>query len=168
MLSGPKAACCLAPNGAAAMIITPEIRLAAVLVTLDGLTPDELLADTEGRAAALGDAVRNYAAEKLAANPAVAGEAEDPLFTDRRSAGQIAQRLALVADNADLAALGQVARGIGRMEHASDADARHSEAFRLHIEALRLVGVSPGPMTEVETGLVAHLDAMRDKLGISS
>lgn len=126
---------------AAPRIFTPENRLAKILQTLDGCTRSELIAEAEARVAALRGPIRAFVAEKLQEVLAFCSYSEDLLFAECRTLGDLTLDIAEVAGAGGMEAIGEVARGISAMVDSLLSDGVwHTDALRLHLDALVLLG----------------------------
>ncbi|ACG79639.1 cheE protein [Phenylobacterium zucineum HLK1] len=150
-----------------ARIFTPENRLAKILEAIQAPTAAELIADAESRVEALGDAIRTYVAEKLEEIRAFAEQSEDVLFAECRTLGETAMNVAEVAGAAGLEAVGEVARGISAMvDNLISSGVWHTDALRLHLDALALVNASGGGMTPENEVILMRLRGMREAVGV--
>lgn len=150
-----------------ARIFTPENRLASILRSLDGPTAGELIADAEGRVEQLGTAIRAYVADKLDEILGFATQGEDVLFAECRTLGDTAMNVAEVAGAAGMDALGEAARGISAMiDSLVTNGVWHSDALKLHLDALALINLSDGRMTEPNRVILARLRGMREAVGV--
>lgn len=150
-----------------ARIFTPENRLAKILVELDGATPAELIAAADGRVATLNAAIRGYVDDKLKEIMAFASQGEDVLFAECRTLADASLNVAEVAGAAGLDAVGEVARGISAMvEGLITSGVWHSDALRVHLEALALVNQAGGRMSEENEVILKRLRGMRQNIGV--
>lgn len=152
----------------AARIFTPENRLAKILQTLDGPTAAELVADADARVAKLSGAIRGYVDEKVGVILAFADQGEDVLFAECRTLSETALNVAEVAGAAGMEAIGEVARGITAMvDSLLTSGVWHSDALKLHLNALTLVNQTGGKMTGDNKVILARLRGMREAVGVT-
>lgn len=152
----------------AARIFTPENRLAHILQTIDAPTAAELVADADGRVDKLGEAIRAYVAAKLEEIMGFAEQGEDVLFAECRTLADASLNVAEVAGAAGLEALGEVSRGISAMvESLITSGVWHSDALKLHLDALALMNQAGGRMTEENKTILARLRGMREAIGVT-
>lgn len=150
-----------------ARIFTPENRLSKILDSIDAPTTAELLMDAECRVAQLSEAIHAYVAEKLREILAFATEGEEVLFAQCQSLSDAALKVAEVAGAAEMEAIGEVARGISAMvDSLMTSGVWHSDALRLHLDALALVNQSGGGMSEENKVILARLRGMREAIGV--
>lgn len=147
-------------------IFTPDNRLARALRS-DGPSAESLIADADARVAALADSIRAFVAERIALIVAFADQPEDELFAGCGDIGAPAMNIAEVAGAAGLGAVGAVARGLCVMIDGLTAQGVwHTEALRIHLRALRLVGDPDGASEEEGRRIVDDLVALRRSLGL--
>lgn len=152
----------------AARIFTPENRLAKILQTLDGPTTSELVADADARVSKLAGAIRSYVEEKLDAILAFAEQGEDVLFAECRTLSEVSLNVAEVAGAAGMEAIGEVARGITAMVDSLVTNGVwHSDALKLHLNALALVNQAGGKLTEENQVILTRLKGMREAVGVN-
>ena len=150
-----------------ARIFTPENRLAKILDNLDAPTAAELVAEAEGRVSKLSVAIRGYVEEKLTTIMAFATQGEDVLFAECQTLSDAALNVAEVAGAAEMEAIGEVARGISAMvDGLISSGVWHSDALKLHLDALALVNQGGGKMTDENKVILARLRGMRDAVGV--
>lgn len=151
-----------------ARIFTPENRLAQILDNLDAPTAAELVAEAEGRASKLSVAIRAYVEEKLADIMAFATQGEEVLFAECQTLSTAALNVAEVAGAAEMEAIGEVARGISAMvEGLVTGGVWHSDALKLHLDALALVTQAGGRLTDENKVILARLRGMREAVGVA-
>ena len=152
---------------AKARVFTPENRLANVLSSLEGIPAGELVVSAQARVAALETAVRGYVAMKLDEIMAFTDMAEHDLFAECRTLGGLARNVAEVAGAAGLAAIGEVAAGIDAMvESLVTSGVWHTDALRLHLDALALLNGRTGASAEEDEVVLARLRNMRKAIGV--
>lgn len=152
----------------AARIFTPENRLAKILDSLDGPTAAELVMEAEGRVAQLSEAIHLYVEEKLKQILAFAEEGEEVLFAECQTLSSAALNVAEVAGAADMEAIGEVARGISAMvDGLVTSGVWHSDALKLHLDALALVNQAGGRLTDENKVILARLRGMREAVGVA-
>ena len=147
-------------------ISTPENRLARALRS-DGPSAESLIADADARVAALADSIRAFVADRIALMVAWADRPEDELFAGSGDIAAPAMNIAEVAEAAGLDAVGAVARGVCVMLDGLVAQGVwHTEALRIHLRALRLVGDPDRASDEEGRKIVDDLLALRRSLGL--
>jgi hypothetical protein len=151
----------------AARIFTPENRLSKILLATDAPTSDDLIADASMRVAQLEGAIRAYVAEQLKEIMAFANAGEDVLFAEARTLGDKALNVAEVASAAGMDAVGEVARGISAMvDNLVSSGVWHTDALRLHLNALALVNRGGGERTPESDLILERLRGMREAVGV--
>ena len=151
----------------AVRIFTPENRLADIIGGPEDMTVDEL----EQRAAKLvtdiGPGLRQFVGEKVAEIEVIAQGPEEIIFAECLALGDAALAICEVAAAAELAPLGEAARGIAAMVDALVSDGVwHTDALKLHVDALAMFAAQPNlDQVEVRT-ILARLKAMRDGIGV--
>lgn len=151
-----------------ARIFTPENRLARVLASLQGSAPQQLVADAEARVAELGAAIRRYVQDRLGPIMAFGDLGEDVLFARCRELGAMSLDVAEVAGAAGMEAIGEAARGISAMvEGLVDRGVWHTDALKLHLEALSLLSQSAAPDEGQIKAILDQLVTMRRAIGLS-
>lgn len=148
-------------------IFTPENRLAQVLRPEDGATAASLIAEADARVAALADSIRAFVADRIALIGPYADRSDDELLAGCRDIGGSAMNIAEVAEAAGLDTVGAVARGVCLMHDGLiNLGVWHTEALRIHLRALRLVGGPDGPTDEEGRRIVDDLLVLRQSLGL--
>jgi len=100
--------------------------------------------------------------------PPVSGQGEEVLFAECRTLSDAALNVAEVAGAAGMDALGEVARGISAMvESLTTSGVWHSDALKLHLDALALINQAGGRMTEENKVILARLRGMRATVGVT-
>jgi hypothetical protein len=151
-----------------ARVFRPDNRLAKILDGADPASAQELVAAAEGRVTELGESLRGYVREKLPVILSFQGAREDELFGGCRILGEAALGVAEVAGAANMGAIGEIARGLSAMVAGLDATgAWHSEAVKVHIDALAIVSRGDGARTPENDIVLARLAAMRSALGVA-
>ena len=152
-----------------AHVFVPENRLAEILGDSRHPTVDSLEAAAKARVATLKDKIQEYVAGQLALIAALAKEREEIIFAECLSLGAAAQAICEVAGAAEMESLGEAALGIHAMVEALVTQGVwHSEALKLHIDALALLAAHPDlPRPEVITTL-ERLKAMRERVGVTT
>lgn len=149
-------------------IFTAENRLSKALLSQDGPTVDSLIADADARVALLTDRIRVFVAGKVALVAAYAEQSEDALFAGCRDIGEPAMNIAEVAEAAGMGAVGAVARGICVMlDGLVTRGVWHTEAMRVHLRALTLVGGQGGGPGSPPLTIVEDLRTLRRSLGLT-
>lgn len=149
-----------------AYLFTPENRLAQILQAIDGPTVDELVRDAEARTRLLGEGIRAFVAEKLDVLSAYAARDEASVFAECLAVADCARSIAEVAEAADLRDVGEAARGICAMvENLISNGVWHSDALRLHLDALQLLkdGSAAPESSQV---ILERLREMRVSVGV--
>lgn len=148
-------------------IFTPENRLAQALRSQEGPTAESLIADADARVAGLADSIRVFVADRIALIAPYADRPEDELFAGCKDIGGPAMNIAEVAEAAGLDTVGAVARGVCLMlDGLVGPGVWHTEALRIHLRALRLVGGPDGPTGEEGRRIVDDLLALRRSLAL--
>lgn len=151
-----------------ARIFSPENRLAKILENLDAPPTAELISEAEGRVALLGDAIRSYVAEKLQEILHFSNQGEEVLFAECRTLGDAALNVAEVAGAAGQEAIGEIARGVSAMvDSLITSGVWHSDALKLHLDALALVNQAGGKTTPDTELILARLRGMRQAIGVA-
>lgn len=151
-----------------ARIFTPENRLAKALSSLDGATAEELVLNASARVAKLEVAIRAYVSEQLLAITEFAAEGEDVLFAECRTLSELARNVAEVAGAGGLDDIGEVASGINAMvENLHSSGVWHTDALRLHLDALALLNQRVGANTGDGEFVLARLRNMRQAIGVA-
>ena len=148
-------------------IFTPENRLANIVGGPADPTAEELEQEAARRVAALGPGLRQFVDGRLAEIARIAQLPEETIFAESLALGDAALAICEVAAAAELAALGEAARGIATMVDALVSDGVwHTDALQLHIAALAMFALHPD-LAASEVGIVlARLKAMRDGIGV--
>lgn len=150
-----------------ARIFTPENRLAKILESMDAPTAAELVMEAECRVAQLSEAIHAYVEEKLREILAFASQGEEVLFAECQTLSDAALKVAEVAGAAEMEATGEVARGISAMvDGLMTSGIWHSDALKLHLDALALVNQNGGGLTEENKVILARLRGMREAVGV--
>lgn len=148
-------------------IFTPENRLARALQSHDGPTAESLLADADVRVASLAGSIRLFVADRIALVAPYADRPEEELFAGCKDIGEPAMNIAEVAEAAGLDTVGAVARGVCIMlDGLVSLGVWHTEALRIHLRALRLVGEPDGPIGAEGRRIADDLLALRQSLGL--
>lgn len=151
-----------------ARIFTPENRLARMLSSLRGDMPEQLILDAEARVGLLQDAIRAYVRDRLSLIIAFAGLDEETLFARCQELGAMARDVAEVAGAGGLDAIGAAAGGINAMvESLVDRGVWHTDALKLHLEALTLLSQGRDPGQDQVKAITSQLLTMRRAIGIS-
>ncbi|MFC3070607.1 hypothetical protein [Phenylobacterium soli] len=151
-----------------ARIFTPENRLAKILETIDAPTAAELVNDAECRVAQLSEAIHGYVEAKLQEILVFATQSEEVLFAECQTLADAAMNVAEVAGAAEMEAIGEVARGISAMvEGLTTSGVWHSDALKLHLDALALVNQNGGGLTDENKTILARLRGMREAVGVA-
>lgn len=154
---------------AATHVFTPDNRLADVIGDSRHPTAEALEASAVARVATLKDRIQAYVAEQLVVISTLAREREEVIFAECLSLGAAAQAICEVAGAAELESVGEAALGIHAMiEALVSQGVWHTEALKLHIDALGLLAAHPDlPRAEVETTLL-RLKTMRERIGVTT
>ena len=148
-----------------ARVFTPENRLAKVLASLEGQTAAQLVDAAQLRVTRLEGVIRDYVGEKLAHLLGYARMGEEALFAESRELGAHANDIADVASAGGLHAVGEVARGISAMiDSLVRHGVWHTDALRLHLDALALLNHSDGDATDGDL-ILSRLRSMRSAIG---
>lgn len=151
-----------------ARIFTPQNRLARVLSALQGAAPERLVADAETRVARLEMAICAYVRDRLAPIMAFADLDEAALFARCQELGAMSLDISEVAGAGGLVAIGEAARGISAMiEGLVDRGVWHTDALKLHLDALALLSQTPPPGAAQIEAIMDQLLTMRRAIGIS-
>lgn len=151
-----------------ARIFTPENRLAGVLSSLQGVAPERLVADAEARVARLETAIRAYVGDRLTPIMAFADLSEAALFAGCQELGAMSLDISEVAAAGGMVAIGEAARGISAMvEGLLDRGVWHTDALKLHLDALVLLSQTPSPGATQVKAIMDQLLTMRRSIGIS-
>lgn len=152
----------------ATRIFTPENRLAMALEGIETVPVQVLAAEAERRVARMGAAIRAYVAEKLEVITRYASQSDEALFGECRGLGSAALDIAEVAAAAEMDAIGEVACGIRTMIDALlSSGVWHTDALRLHIDALFLLNQTGGRRDAENEIILARLRTMRDAIGVT-
>ena len=154
---------------AIAHVFNPDNRLAEIIGDSRHPTAEALEASAVARVATLKDSIQAYVAEQLVVIARLAREREDIIFAECLSLGAAAQAICEVAGAAEMGSLGEAALGIHAMiEALVSQGVWHTEALKLHIDALGLLAAHPDlPAAEIETTL-PRLKTMRERIGVST
>ena len=148
-------------------IFTPENRLTRILSNTTGETPSRLISDADALVEALGDTLRAYVGEKLEVIAAYAAADEDRLFAESRSLGDAARGVAEIAGAAGMETTGEIARGIcGMIENLVTNGVWHTEALKVHINALKLVNQRAVGRDAGNEAILGRLSALRAAVGV--
>lgn len=151
----------------AARVFNPDNRLAKVLVTLGGVSSNELVKAADKRVTDLGGEIRTFVADELRLINAYADRPDDVLFAESAELGQRALNVSEVAGAAGLVAVGEVARGISSMvENLRNYGVWHADALRVHLNAMVLLTVRSGVEAGDEDVILGRLKGMRGAIGV--
>ncbi|MDP1737918.1 MAG: hypothetical protein Q8L23_10810 [Caulobacter sp.] len=151
-----------------ARIFTPENRLARVLSSLQGATAEQLVANAEARVAGLETAIRAYVQDRLTPIMAYADLDEAALFARCQDLGAMSLDISEVAAAGGMVTIGEAARGISAMvEGLLDRGVWHTDALKLHLDALALLSQTPSPGAAQVKAIMDQLLTMRRSIGIS-
>jgi hypothetical protein len=149
-------------------VFTPENRLAKSFGTTAGASAPELIAAAQVRVTAMGPALRAHVSEKLETIMRYAPEGDDVLLAESHHLGAAALSIAEVAGAAGLETVGEVARGISAMvENFAACGVCHTDALRLHVQALSLASQSPDDASEENRLMLERLRTMRKVLDVA-
>jgi hypothetical protein len=149
-----------------AHVFTPENRLAKILDSLGGTTPEDMISDADRRVAEMTGAIQQFVAEKVTLILPFADQEDDVLFAECRTLAGLAIQVAEVAGAARLKAVGDIAGAIASMiERLVTHGVWHGEALRVHIRALTIVSQTPGRAAEDDNLILENLRRMRAAIG---
>ena len=149
-------------------IFQPRNPLASDIVDATAPTIDALVRDAERRVETLKPSIRAYVSEMRANVAKLAAQSEEMLFADCKEIGAAALNICDVAGAAGQEATGEAARGIHAMVDALvNGGVWHTDALRLHLDALRLLNTDPPPPKAEADRILADLKAMRDWVGVA-
>ena len=148
-------------------IFTPENRLAPILGGLAGETPNQLIAEADARVGALRGVIRNYVAKGLEVIAGYATADESILFAESATLGDVARGVAEIAGAAGMETIGEIACGICAMiESLTTNGVWHTEALRVHINALKLVNQGAVGRDATDDAILRRLSAVRAAVGV--
>lgn len=148
-------------------ITTPPNRLSRFLGGPGAVASDDLVREAEARVAELKPQLLDFIALEIETILAIGGQSEEIVFAECRALADAALRVAEVAGAADAHALGEVARGIRAMvESLFIAGVWHSDALRLHVEAIAMLAHGPEQSPEELRVITERLRRMRQRIGV--
>lgn len=141
--------------------------LASAVDAATGDTTRELVADAVARVSALSPVIRRYVSLRLQEILALSGASDEILFAESRRLGDAALAVAETAGAAGLQTVGEIARGISAMvDNLLTRGAWHSDALRLHIQALSLASQAADGDSPEDRLMLDRLHAMRKVLDV--
>lgn len=147
--------------------ITPENRLARTLGGEGARFVEDMVQDAKGRVAALAPEIASFVAAEVRLILELGMQSEELVFADCREIADAALRVAEVAGAADRHAIGDAARGIRAMiEGLFRGGIWHSDALKLHVDALSLLSNGPRQSDEEEARILERLKRMRARIGV--
>lgn len=150
-------------------IFNPKNRLAMIVGKAGDSTFETLTTNAERNLVSAGDTLRAFVREQMVIMQSFGAKAEDVVFAQSRTLAAAALAVAEVAGAAGSPALSEAARGVIVMiEALSSHGVWHSEALRLHIEALARLSADPPPSEAEARGVVNMLEALRNSVGVNS
>lgn len=142
--------------------------LAGAVDAATGVAARELVAEAAARVSALRPAIRHYVSLRLREILALSNESDEMLFAESRMLGDAALAVAETAGAAGMETVGEIARGISAMvENLLARGAWHSDALRLHIQALSLASQAADGDAPEDRLMLDRLQAMRKVLDIA-
>lgn len=148
-------------------IFQPSNPLANMVGGAEGLTREAMIARAEDGVATLRGSIRTYVHEMRATIAVLARQSEELVFAESALISQAALDICDVAGSAGMEATGEAARGIYAMIDALvTRGVWHTDALKLHVEALSLLNADPPPPTEAVNKILADLQVMRDFIGV--
>jgi hypothetical protein len=142
--------------------------LASAVDAATGNTARELVAEAAARVSALRPAIRLYVSLRLREIHAFGGESDEVLFAESRTLGDAALAVAETAGAAGMETIGEIAGGISAMvDNLLTQGAWHSDALRLHIQALSLVSQAADGDAPEDRLMLDRLQAMRKVLDVA-
>lgn len=147
--------------------LTPENRLARAIGGAGARPAEELVCNAEERVAALEPQIAEFVSAEVELILRLGLQSEELVFADCREIADAALRVAEVAAVANLPAVGEAARGIRAMiEGLFDGGIWHSDALKLHVDALSLLAHGPRQGEEEEGRILERLKRMRARIGV--
>jgi hypothetical protein len=148
--------------------IYPYNRLSGAIDTLEGESPQKLVAEAGQRVIALRPHIRSYVAAKVAKLSRFATEADEVLISEGRAIGAIALAIAEVAGAGGMQTIGEIARGTSAVvDSLLQKGGWHSTAVRIHLQSLTLASQSQTDEGPAERLMLDRLRIMRKVLGVS-
>lgn len=150
-------------------VFRPPNRLALVLGGPNDPSGEELAAEVARRLESLKDGILAYVDTQLLVFRELARAPDEVLFAECRRLEAAARGISEVAGTAGLSDLGEAARGVDIMVSAlAIQGAWHSDALKLHIEAVTLLAADPAPSATEARQMLSRLRSMRDRIGIKA
>ena len=148
-------------------IFTPDNRLTQVIGGPNDPTAASLVRDAETRLRPLQADIRKHVAAQCAIIAQLASGPEEVVFGHSREIGAAARHVCEIAGAAELNAVGEAARGVHAMiEALVSQGVWHTEALKLHVDAVALFGGDAAPNRAETDKILARLKAMRDWVGV--
>jgi hypothetical protein len=148
-------------------VFLPENRLADFVGVVDGVLPNELVSAAEARVEDMRESLEEVIAATLEEMLALGMQPEELVFADCREISRLALEIAEIAGAAGMTSIGEAARGVRIMiDSLFLGGVWHSDALRLHFEALQLLSSEPRPGPDEETAILARLQRMRQRVGV--
>ena len=152
----------------AVRIFTPDNRLADIVGGPGDFTVDELEARAIERISTIRPDLKAFVAEQVLAIEAISSKPEEIIFAESLALAAHAMAICEVAGAVGLGPLGESARGVSTMIDALiDQGVWHTEALKLHIDALAMLASKPGMPDAEARKVLARLKAMRDGIGVA-
>ncbi len=150
-----------------AYLFVPENRLKHVIEGPGGLTAETLESKALALVSKLEPDLKAHIAEQVEVVEDIGAEKEEILFARSLTLGDAGLSICEVAGAVGLEPLGEAAKGIVAMIDALTCQGVwHTEALRLHIDALTMFAANPAlPEAEVRQ-VLARLKVLRDEIGV--
>jgi hypothetical protein len=130
-------------------------------------TAEDLAQNAERRVATLKSSLRSHVAGQVRIIAAMSNLSEETVFAQSTALGNAALAICEIAGAAEMAPLGEAARGIYiLMEAQKSQGVWHTDALRLHINALMMFDKDPDISTATAEGILAELKTLRDWIGV--
>jgi hypothetical protein len=149
-----------------ARVFTPENRLAKIVAGADAPTREQLLQEAEARLEQMAPPIQAEVRRCVGKIAAAAAQDDDAIRAGAQDLTRSALEITNIAVSADLAAIGEVARGFAvLMDCCVREGVWRRDVFLLHVDALKLVESQRGEPRTYQT-MIADLHRLRAAIGV--
>jgi hypothetical protein len=147
-------------------VFMPENRLAKIMGERDAPTREQLLQDAEARLEDMAPAIQAEVRRCVWKIASAAAQDDDAIRAGAQDLTQAALEITNIAVSADLAAIGEVARGFAvLMDGCAREGVWRRDVFLLHVDALKLVESQRGEPRTYQN-MIADLQRVRAAIGV--
>jgi hypothetical protein len=149
-----------------ARVFTPENRLAKIVAGADAPTREQLLQDAEARLEEMAPAIQAEVRRCVRRIAQAAAQDDDAIRAEAGDLIRAGLEITNIAVSADLAAIGETARGFAAlMDCCVREGVWRRDVFLLHVDALKLVESQRGD-PKTYGNMIADLHRVRAAIGV--